>query len=835
MSFRYVRRFRDIDEEDVDLVGGKNASLGELLQHSDELGIRVPDGFALTTLAYRHFLAANGLEEPIENHLKDLKEGFTRLSDTARSIRRRILGADMPLAVSREVRYAYRDLSEQYRMVEADVAVRSSAAGEDSREASFAGQQDSFLDVEGADIVLQACRECYASLFTDRALSYRRSRGLDDREAAMSVGVQKMVRAETGSAGVAFSVDTETGCPETAMITAAPGLGEDVVQGRVTPDQYTVHKDLLDRDGAVPIVDRRRGDRTGSEGRGGDSAGAAAATSLDASGDGRSGALGREESRAAAGPAWVLQDADVLEIARAVRSIEEHFGLPVDVEWAKDGETGEISIVQARPETVQSRSSGASLESYSLTERSDMLASGLSVGQGIATGTVRRVSSPEQADDVGEGDILVTEMTDPDWVPIMERVAGIVTDRGGRTCHAAIVSRELGIPALVGTGDATQRLESGRDVTLSCAEGDEGGVYDGKLEYESEEIELDDLPETSTSMMLNLGSPSAAFRWWRLPSDGVGLARVEFIISNRIKIHPMALLRPEAVDSDTRERIRELTRGYEDPADYFVDHLAWGIARIASAHHPSQVIVRLSDFKTNEYADLLGGRHFEEPESNPMLGFRGAIRYYSERYREAFALECRAIRRVREHIGLDNVTVMVPFCRTLEEADCILEELADNGLRRGQDGLEVYMMCEVPSNVVLADEFAERFDGFSIGSNDLTQLTLGVDRDSSEMAPLFDERDEAVTRTIRRFVEAAQQKGRKVGICGQAPSDHPAFAEMLVEAGIDSISLSPDSFAETKRIVARAEAERGAETAEFPRRARRLQAPRSPGRRTASG
>lgn len=803
MSFNYVRWFSDIDGEDADLVGGKNASLGELLEHADDLGIRVPDGFAITTLAYRHFLAANGLEEPIANHLKDLREGFTRLSDTARSIRRRILDADMPLAVSREVRYAYRDLSEKYRMVEADVAVRSSAIGEDGEEASFAGQQDSFLDVSGADVVLQACRECYASLFTDRALSYRREHGLDRAESAISVGVQKMVRAESGSAGVAFSVDTETGCPETAMITAADGLGEDVVQGRVTPDQYTVHKGLLDDDGSVPIVDRQRGDEPRDQADG---------------------------SRS-----WVLGDADILELARAARSIERHFGHPVDVEWAKDGETGRIFVVQARPETVQSRESGASLKSYSLAERGDVLATGLRVGRGIATGSVRRVSSPAEAEDVGEGDILVTDMTDPDWVPIMERVEGIVTDRGGRTCHAAIVSRELGIPAVVGSGDATEALEPGREVTLSCADGDEGRVYDGHLAHEAEEVELDGLPETSTSMMINVGSPSAASRWWRLPTDGVGLARMEFIISNRIEVHPMALLRPGAVDAETREEIREITRHYEDPADYFVDRLSWGIGKIASAHHPDRVIVRLSDFKTNEYADLLGGRHFEETESNPMLGFRGAVRYYSERYREAFALECRALRRVRDEMGLENVTVMVPFCRTLDEADRILEELEENGLRRGENGLDVYMMCEVPSNVVLAEEFAERFDGFSIGSNDLTQLTLGIDRDSSEMAHLFDERDEAVTSTIRDFVEAAQERGRKVGICGQAPSDHPEFAEMLVEAGIDSISLSPDSFAATKRIVSEAESERETKTAEIPRRTAHLQRPRAAERSTASG
>ncbi len=784
-----IRWFAEVGSEHLDEVGGKNASLGEMIRTLEPRGVRVPDGFAVTAGAYRRFVTENGLESRIRDHLEDLASGFRSLADVGGSVRELLLSGDFPADLESQILAAYETLAARYGGSDVDVAVRSSATAEDLPEASFAGQQETYLNVRGGTAVLDACRRCYASLFTDRAIAYRARQGFDHLQVALSVGVQKMVRSDVGSAGVCFSIDTETGFPHVVLISAAWGLGETVVQGSVTPDQYLVFKPLLDEPSVTPIVDRTLGSKERK-------------LVYRDSEDLAQCPTREVETTAEERDAYVLSDAEVLELARCAVTIERHYGRPMDIEWAKDGETGEIHIVQARPETVQSRSRAGVLKTYALTESGSRLLTGISVGQSIAAGRVCVIEDPSDMSRFVDGSILVTEMTDPDWVPIMERAAGIITNSGGRTCHAAIVSRELGTPAVVGTGEATRVLASGDEVTMSCAEGEVGYVYEGILAYEETEVDLD-VPDTRTDLMLNVGSPAAAFRWWRLPSTGVGLARMEFIISNHIQIHPMALVRyDELRDESAKARIAELTRGYEDKTRYFVDRLARGIAKIAAASWPHPVIVRMSDFKTNEYADLIGGEQFETPENNPMLGFRGAARYYSDRYREGFALECAAIRRVRETLGLSNVLIMIPFCRTLDEADRVIETLRENGLERGRNGLEVYVMAEIPSNIILAEEFADRFDGFSIGSNDLTQLILGVDRDSAALAALFDERNEAVTTAIRSLIERAHAKGCKVGICGQAPSDHQDFAELLVEAGIDSLSLNPDSLVDVKRRIA---------------------------------
>ncbi|MFQ5679022.1 MAG: phosphoenolpyruvate synthase [Gemmatimonadota bacterium] len=786
---KYIRWFRELTAEDVAQVGGKNASLGEMMGTLSGRGIRVPDGFAVTAAAYRRFLEASELADALAPYLDDLARGVRPLAEVGASLRALVLGAPFPDPIAREIRSAYADLAALAGDARPDVAVRSSATAEDLPEASFAGQQETFLNVAGCEQLLQACRRCYASLFTDRAISYRERQRFDHLEVALSVGVQRMVRSDLGSAGVCFSLDTESGFPDVVLINAAWGLGESVVQGSVTPDEYTVFKPLLDRPGCVPIIERVLG---GKE---------AKLVYDERPGNGTVRVATSEEER----NRFVLDETEILRLARCTREIERHYGCPVDVEWARDGVSGEIFIVQARPETVQSRRPVAAMESYTLEETGTELVRGLSVGQAVAAGKACVIEDARDIDRFETGTILVTRMTDPDWVPIMERAAGIITDLGGRTCHAAIVSRELGVPAVVGTGHATRLLRTGQPLTLSCAEGDEGIVYEGILPFRVEELSLE-VPETRCQIMLNIGSPAAAFRYWRLPCQGVGLARMEFIINNHIQIHPMALVHFDRLeDAGARREIERLTRGWADKVDYFVDHLARGIAKIAASRYPHPVIVRMSDFKTNEYADLVGGEAFEPVESNPMLGFRGASRYYSERYREGFALECRAIRRVREELGLTNVLIMIPFCRTLEEADRVLEVLAENGLRRGDNGLEVYVMAEIPSNVILAEEFADRFDGFSIGSNDLTQLVLGVDRDSSDLASLFDERNEAVKRVVSDLIARAHSRGRKVGICGQAPSDYPEFAAFLVAAGIDSMSLNPDSIVPVKRRVGEVE------------------------------
>jgi pyruvate, water dikinase len=787
----YVRWFETIGADDVVRVGGKNASLGEMTRALKDEGIRVPDGFATTADAYRAFLEANDLLPKIRARLKDWQDGGASLAQLGKSLRRLFQQAEFPEDIAAAICQAYRELSERYGVDEVDVAVRSSATAEDLPEASFAGQQETFLNITGEDALLEACRHCYASLFTDRAISYRQEKGFDHLDVALSIGVQKMVRADQASAGVMFSIDPETGFPEVVVINAAWGLGENVVQGTVTPDQYTVFKPLLARQELYPVVEKTLGSKEKKLVYGKD--GGTTTKNIN--------------TPKAERQAYVLQDAEILQLARWAGVIEQHYGQAMDIEWAKDGESGELFIVQARPETVQSQHDGSSLKTYRLKERGNRLLTGLSIGQAIAAGKACLIRSPRDIDRFEEGAILVTEMTDPDWVPIMKQAKGIITDYGGRTSHAAIVSRELGVPAIVGTGEATDILQSGQEITLSCAEGDEGYVYEGLLAFDTEDVKLDKVPKTRTRTMMNIASPAAAFRWWRLPCEGIGLARMEFIINNVIKIHPMALVQVEAIeDKGTRQHIEALTRGYPDKATYFVEQLARGIAKIAASQYPEPVIVRMSDFKTNEYADLIGGKTFEPAEENPMLGFRGAARYYSERYREGFALECRAIKKVREEIGLDNVIVMIPFCRTVEEADKVLETMAEYGLVRGESGLQVYVMCEVPSNVVLADEFAMRFDGFSIGSNDLTQLVLGIDRGASDLAHLFDERNAAVTQMIQRVIAAAHQAGCKVGICGEAPSNYPDFAAFLVDAGIDSISLSPDSVIAGKQVIAKAEA-----------------------------
>jgi pyruvate,water dikinase len=787
---RYVRWFETLGSGDVEMVGGKNASLGDMIQALKNEGIRVPDGFATTARSYRNFLEENDLRNTIETLLGDLKKGEKPLEKVGRSIRRLFLKADFPDDISEAIEQAYRELCKGYETDEADVAVRSSATAEDLPEASFAGQQETFLNISGEEELLEACRKCYASLFTDRAISYREEKGFDHMKVALSVGVQKMVRSDRASAGVMFSIDTETGFRDVVVINGAWGLGENVVQGTVNPDEFVVFKPLLGEGSFKPIIEKRLGDKEKKMvyGRGGSHTTKNIQTPKD-------------ERRS-----FSLEDEEILTLAQWASVIETRYAKPMDIEWAKDGETGGLFIVQARPETVQSQKEEGTIKHYSLKEKGKRILSGLSIGEAIASGRVCRIKSAEEIGRFEDRAILVTEMTDPDWVPIMKRAAGIVTDHGGRTCHAAIVSRELGIPAIVGTGEATEVLKTDQEITLSCAEGDQGYIYEGLLDYEEKEVSLEDVPKTKTRIMMNIASPAAAFRWWRLPCEGIGLARMEFIINNIIKIHPMALVRFEDLeDRDVRKRVETLTHGYEDKTDYFVDHLARGIAKIAASQYPEPVIVRMSDFKTNEYADLIGGRQFEPDESNPMLGFRGASRYYSDQYRPAFSLECRAIRRVREEIGLANVIVMIPFCRTIEEADKVLEVLAENGLKQGENDLQVYVMAEIPSNIILAEEFAQRFNGFSIGSNDLTQLVLGVDRDSSDLAHLFDERNEAIKRQITTLIKSAHKHACKVGICGQAPSDHPDFAAFLVEAGIDSISLNPDSVIQVKERVAKAE------------------------------
>ncbi|MBD3182440.1 phosphoenolpyruvate synthase [Candidatus Poribacteria bacterium] len=784
---KYIRWLEELSNDDVPLVGGKNASLGEMIRELKDEGVRVPSGFATVAEAYWDFLEANDIKDKISSHLEELEKENQSLEKTGKSIRRLIRRGNFPDEVASAILDSYKQLCEKYDSDEVDVAVRSSATAEDLPEASFAGQQETFLNVTGDDELMEACRKCYASLFTDRAISYREEKGFDHMNVALSVGVQKMVRSDKAGSGVMFSLDTETGFRDVVVINAAWGLGENVVQGSVIPDEYLVFKPLLDKENFKPIVDKVLGDKkkkmiyTGG--------GSQTVKNVNTS---------RREQNS-----FVLEDDEILQFARWAYVIEKHYDKPMDIEWAKDGESGELFIIQARPETVQSQKEASEMKRYKLKEDGEKILEGLAIGQAIAAGKVQVIKSADNIESFEDDSILVTGMTDPDWVPIMKKAAGIITDHGGRTSHAAIVSRELGIPAIVGTGNATSVLKGDQEITISCAEGDKGFIYEGILYFDESDINLQDMPETKTEIMMNIASPDGAFRWWRLPTDGIGLARMEFIINNIIKIHPMALVRFDDLDDrEVKNQIEDLTQGYKDKPTYFVEQLSQGIAKIAASQYPKPVIVRMSDFKTNEYANLIGGKQFEPEEDNPMLGFRGASRYYSDRYREGFSLECQAIKRAREELGFDNVVMMIPFCRTIEEADRVFEVMSENNLKRDDSGLQVYMMSEIPSNIVLAEEFASRFDGFSIGSNDLTQLILGIDRDSAELSELFDERNEAVKKVIKELIENSHNSNTKVGICGQAPSDYPEFAEFLVKAGIDSISLNPDSIVDVKRRIA---------------------------------
>ena len=786
---RQVIWFEKLARGDVALVGGKNSSLGEMVARLSKAGIRVPPGFATTAGAYRAYLEANGLNAVIDDNMEALRDRRLTLQEAGARVRKAIAEGDWPENIRAAILGAYGELCERAGVKNLPVAVRSSATAEDLPDASFAGQQETYLNIRGEAALLAACRRCYASLFTDRAITYREVKGFAHDQVALSIGVQQMVRSDISGSGVMFSIDTESGFDKVVLINAAWGLGENVVQGAVNPDEYMVFKPLLGNRDLTPIVEKTRGAKEKKMVYASESGGET---------------INVPTSRAERS-SFVLNDAEILELGRMAATIEEHYGLPMDMEWAKDGITGELYIVQARPETVQSRA-GSALKSYTIGKAGKVILKGLSVGSAIATGRICLIEHASDIERFVDGSILVTSTTDPDWVPIMKRAKAIITDHGGRTSHAAIVSRELGLPAIVGTSDATHLLHDHQEVTVNCASGDEGLIHAGIAEFSVEELDIEAVPETKTRIMLNIANPTAAFRWWRLPIDGVGLARMEFVVNNVVQIHPMALVGYDNLpEDDTKKKIAELTRGYSDKPAYFVDQLALGLSRIAAVSWPNPVIVRMSDFKSNEYAELLGGRGFEPHEENPMIGFRGASRYYAPEYRAGFALECQAIRRLREKMGFDNVLVMIPFCRTTGEAERVLEVMAENGLERGKNGLQIYVMGEVPSNVICAADFAKLFDGFSIGSNDLTQLTLGIDRDSEALAELFHENDPAVLWMIQTLIERAHEAGAKVGLCGQAPSNDPAFAKLLVDAGIDSISVTPDSFVAVKKQVEAAE------------------------------
>lgn len=776
MSTSYIRWFQEISSQDLSLVGGKNASLGEMYQKLHSQGILVPNGFATTSSAYYDFLEYNHLTEKIRLLLQKAHKDLSHLEKASKEIRELILHSSFPKILEKEISSCYRMLS---KGSQADVAVRSSATAEDLPDSSFAGQQETFLHVQGISSLLLSCKKCFASLFTARAISYRETKGFDHLQIALSIGIQKMVRSDLGSSGVLFTVDTDSGFPDVVLINASWGLGENIVQGAVVPDEYIVHKPLLSHKKYTPILEKKLGTKT---------------LKMVYRGGSTHNIKTTDKERRA----FVLNDQEILTLARWGALIEKHYGTAMDVEWAKDGKTDQIFIVQARPETVQSRKAKSHIETYTLQKSGKKISQGLAIGNAIVSGKAQIIQNASQIHTFEEGSILVTRMTSPDWVPIMQKAAAIITEEGGRTSHAAIVSRELGVPAIVGAHNAMKAISSKELITVCCAEGEIGSIYQGMLPFKTTKISLDRLPKPPVEIMMNMANPIDAFSWWKIPCQGVGLARMEFIISNIIKIHPMALVHYDKLqDKAVKNQIKKLTQGYSDLQEYFIDHLSQGIAKIAASRYPYPVIVRMSDFKTNEYAQLIGGEAFEPKEENPMLGFRGASRYYDPRYKEGFALECAAIRRAREKIGMKNIIVMIPFCRTLEEAKKVLAVMAKSGLERGRKDLQVYMMAEIPSNVILAEEFAEFFDGFSIGSNDLTQLTLGVDRDSQDLASLFDERNEAVKKMILSLLKAAKKKRRKVGICGQAPSDYPEFASFLVDAGIDSLSLNPDSIVNT--------------------------------------
>ncbi len=783
---KYVKWLDEITADDVHEVGGKNASLGEMIRELKSEGVNIPYGFALTADSYWYLLDSNNLREKIYDVLKDLDtHNINELKEKTKRARDLIFNAKLPDDLREEIIEAYKKLSEYYGEEESDVAVRSSATIEDIPDASFAGQQDTYLNVKGVDNVIHYVKSCYASIFTDRATSYRHDKHFDHFNVGLSVCVQKMARSDLASSGVMFSIDTESGFDKVVVINASYGLGENIVSGKVNPDEFIVFKPTLEK-GYKAIINKKLGSK------------------LTKAVYDENGGIKDVETTEEERFKYSLSDDDVLTLARWAIIIENHYTkrnnryTPMDIEWAKDGKTGLLFVVQARPETVQSRKNLSVLETYKLKEKGEVLVEGIAVGSKIASGTVRVIDTPEKMDEFQDGEILVTDMTDPDWEPIMKKAAAIITNRGGRTCHAAIISRELGVPAIVGCNDATEKLKTGQVVTISCAEGEVGYIYDGKLDYEVEVIDLSKIEKPKTQIKMNLGNPAIAFQTASIPNDGIGLARMEFIISSFIQVHPLALVHfDELEDKKAKEMIAELTKGYDDKPQYFVEKLAYGVAMLAASVYPNQILVRMSDFKTNEYANLIGGKEFEPEEENPMIGFRGASRYYSDAYREGFALECKAMKKVRDEFGLTNVALMIPFCRTPEEGEKVIAEMKKNGLVQGENGLEIYVMAEIPSNVICAEEFAEIFDGFSIGSNDLTQLTLGIDRDSGLVAHLFDERHIAVKRMISMLIEKAHKHGRPVGICGQGPSDFPDFAEFLVEQGIDSMSLNPDSVMST--------------------------------------
>lgn len=788
---RFIRWFEDLRKSDVAIAGGKNASLGELVSTLRPKGIGVPDGFAVTAGAYREFLAFNGLDAPIAAFLKDHADNRISLAEASQSIRALFKDTRFPADLGEMIRSSYAELSRRYGVDSADVAVRSSATAEDLPDASFAGQQESYLNVSGESDLLVTMISCFSSLFTERAISYREQKGFAHTAVALSVGVQKMIRSDKGCSGVTFTIDTETGFPGVIVINAAYGLGETIVQGAVTPDEFRVFKPCLGQPEFTPIIQRKLGSKEirmiyGENG--GDRVRTVRTSEA-------------ERSR------FCISNAQVLQLSRWAVEIENHYGRPMDIEWALDGDTQDLFIVQARPETVQSQKDVTTIRSYRLREKDpEVLVQGLAIGSRIAGGSVVVLKSLADAGGFREGDILVAGQTDPDWVPLMRKAAAIITDHGGRTSHAAIVSRELDVPAVIGTGDATAKLATGSPVTVDCSQGQVGKVHPGLIAFDETETSISDFQNTRTRIMLNIASPEAAMHWWRLPSDGIGLARMEFIINTSIKVHPMALARFDQLnDPSVREQIRLLCKIHATPAEYFIETLASGIATIAAPHYPNPVVVRMSDFKTNEYAHLLGGQQFEQQEDNPMIGFRGASRYCSDAYRPGFELECAAIRKAREEMGLTNIIVMIPFCRTLEEADSVLKVMEENGLKRGEKKLRIYVMAEIPSNIILAKEFSERFDGFSIGSNDLTQLILGCDRDSDRLSHLFDERNPAVKSMISQLIKTAHENDTPVGICGQAPSDYPDFVEFLIGEGIDSVSLTPDSALRARKNVAQAE------------------------------
>ena len=764
---------------DVARAGGKNASLGEMIGTLSAAGVRVPGGFATTADAFREFLARDGLAGRIRRRLAGLDVSDVRaLAAAGGEIRGWIESAPLPPDLERELRARYAEMADGDP--DCAVAVRSSATAEDLPDASFAGQQETLLNVRGADALLGAVREVFASLYNDRAIAYRVHQGYAHDHVALSAGIQRMARSDLGASGVAFTIDTESGFEDVVLVTAAWGLGELVVQGQVNPDEFYVHKPNLEA-GRPAILRRERGSKAQKMVYGGDPEERVAVVDVPAGDRHR----------------FSLSDDDVIELARCAVAIERHYGRAMDIEWALDGVDGRIWILQARPETVQSRLAGQSVERFELRERGEVLAEGRSIGQRIGAGAARLVLHAAEMEKVRDGDVLVTDMTDPDWEPVMKRTAAIVTNRGGRTCHAAIIARELGIPAVVGTGDATRKVGEGTEVTVSCAEGDTGFVYAGRLDFELRRLDVETMPALPFKVAMNVGNPDRAFSFRALPNAGVGLARLEFIIGNSIGVHPRALLELDRLPEPLRDRVRERIAGYESPESFFVEKLVEGVATIAAAFHPKPVIVRLSDFKSDEYANLVGGELYEPGEANPMLGFRGASRYVSDDFRASFEMECRAMRRVRDEMGFTNVELMVPFVRTLDEAREVVALLARNGLERGRNGLRMVMMCEVPSNAILAEEFLEHFDGFSIGSNDLTQMTLGLDRNSELVASRFDERDPAVKALLHRVIAACRRQGKYVGICGQGPSDHPDLARWLMEQGIDSVSLNPDTVVET--------------------------------------